>query len=155
MKPEITARISGRRGLSLLRVEKERMNGEHGFCTKVLQMMEDKGRVLQTLSIGIDAMILVIQSELTKEQQRDIVRTIYRVCEAEQVEFEDSLAMILVEFGTQEKTEAMVRIYKVLSEIRIREWQVAQNSGRITVFIWVNEKDYEQGIERVYETFLQ
>ena len=56
--PVITG-IAGRKGFSAITVEKDMMNGEIGFCRKILEVLEENDVNFEHLPTGIDGISVV------------------------------------------------------------------------------------------------
>jgi aspartate kinase len=76
--PVITG-IAGRKGFSAITVEKDMMNGELGFCRKILEVLEENDVNFEHLPTGIDGISVVAPSAQLEGKRAKILNGICRM----------------------------------------------------------------------------
>ncbi len=148
--------IAGKKGFSVISIEKSMMNAEIGFGRKVLEAIEEEGVTFEHLPSGIDTMSVVISAELTKKQRKKIINNISASCEPDDIRFEDGLALIAVVgrgMVSAKGTAARVCIAIANADINIR--MIDQGSSEISIIVGINEKDFEKAINAIYDEFVK
>ncbi len=148
--------VAGKKGFSVLTIEKDKMNSEIGFGRKVLEAIEEEGVTFEHLPSGIDTMSVVISAELTKKQRKKIINNISSACEPDDIRFEDGLALIAVVgrgMVSAKGTAARVCIAIANADINIR--MIDQGSSEISIIVGINEKDFEKAINAIYDEFVK
>ena len=153
-REKIITGIAGKKGFSVLNIEKDRMNAEVGFGRKVLEAIENEGITFEHLPSGIDTMSVVISSDITKKQRRSIIKIIKEECEPDSIEFEDELALVaVVGRGMVSAKGTAQRVFKAVADADINIRMIDQGSSEINIIIGVDEDDYEKAIEVLYNAF--
>ena len=148
--------IAGKKGFSVLNIEKDQMNAEIGFGRKVLQAIEKEGATFEHLPSGIDTMSVVVSADITERQRRDIVNSICESCEPEAIAFEDGLALIaVVGRGMVRAKGTAARVFKAIAESDINIRMIDQGSSEISIIIGINECDFEKALRAIYAEFVK
>ena len=97
MNPEYTITgIAGKRGFTVVTIEKDMMNSELGFGRRVLEEFEKNGVSFEHMPSGIDTMSVVVhQAEFGKKEQ-EILAGIHRNTHPDSIEIESDIALIAV-----------------------------------------------------------
>lgn len=148
--------IAGKKGFSVLSIEKDQMNAEVGFGRKVLQAIEKEGITFEHLPSGIDTMSVVVNSDMTEKQRKHIINNICEMCQPEVIGFEDSLALIaVVGRGMVSAKGTAARIFKAIAESDINIRMIDQGSSEISIIIGINECDFEKALTSIYKEFVK
>ena len=148
--------IAGKKGFSVLNIEKDQMNAEIGFGRKVLQAIEKEGATFEHLPSGIDTMSVVVSADITERQRKDIVNSICESCEPEAIAFEDGLALIaVVGRGMVRAKGTAARVFKAIAESDINIRMIDQGSSEISIIIGINECDFEKALRAIYAEFVK
>lgn len=148
--------IAGKKGFSVLNIEKDQMNAEIGFGRKVLQAIEKEGATFEHLPSGIDTMSVVVSADITERQRKDIVNSICESCDPEAIAFEDGLALIaVVGRGMVRAKGTAARVFKAIAESDINIRMIDQGSSEISIIIGINECDFEKALRAIYAEFVK
>ncbi|MBQ4066478.1 MAG: aspartate kinase [Clostridia bacterium] len=148
--------VAGKKGFSVLNIEKDKMNAEIGFGRKVLEAIEEEGVTFEHLPSGIDTMSVVISSDLTKKQRKRIINSISAECEPDKICFEDGLALVaVVGRGMVSAKGTAARVFKAIANADINIRMIDQGSSEISIIVGINEKDFEKAINAIYDEFIK
>ncbi len=148
--------VAGKKGFSVLTVEKDKMNSEIGFGRKVLEAIEEQGITFEHLPSGIDTMSVVLSAELTKKQRKRIINNIAEACEPDDIRFEDGLALIaVVGRGMVSAKGTAARVCNAIAEADINIRMIDQGSSEISIIVGIGEKDFEKAINAIYDEFVK
>lgn len=156
MKNEyIITGISGKKGFSVITIEKDTMNSEIGFGRKVLTVLENNEISFEHLPSGIDTMSVIVHTNDVKENREQICNQIKQATDADEVYIEDGLAMIaVVGRGMQRKHGTAARVFAALSHARINIRMIDQGSSELNIIIGVEEADFEKATNAIYDVFV-
>ena len=155
-KKRVITGIAGKKGFSVINIEKDRMNSEVGFGRKVLEIIENEGITFEHLPSGIDTMGVVLASGMTAKQRRAVVRAINAECEPDSVVIEDGLALVaVVGRGMVSSKGTAARVFKAVAEANINIRMIDQGSSEISIIIGVNEKDFDKTLKAIYQEFVK
>ncbi len=148
--------VAGKKGFSVLNIEKDKMNAEIGFGRKVLEAIEEEGVTFEHLPSGIDTMSVVVSSDLTRKQKKKIINNITNECEPDKIGFEDGLALVAVVGRAMVSAKGTAaRVFKAIAEADINIRMIDQGSSEISIIIGIGEKDFEKAINAIYDEFVK
>ena len=88
--------IAGKKGFSVITIEKAMMNSEKGFGRRVLEAIEKEGVSFEHLPSGIDTMCVVLHTEEITPCRERLKDRICAAVEPDTLTIEDGLALIAV-----------------------------------------------------------
>ncbi|MFP4499860.1 MAG: aspartate kinase [Candidatus Hydrogenedentota bacterium] len=151
---QVVCGIAGRRGLSMINVEKAFMNKERGFGLKVLSVLNDFDINWEHMPTGIDTISLIVRDEELNGKGEEIVETIRERCKTDEVSFTAGLAMIAtVGVGMNRHIGTAARLCGALADAKINLRVIDQGSSEMNIIIGVDEKDFESAVRCIYEAF--
>lgn len=147
--------IAGKKGFSVINIEKAMMNTEKGFGRKVLEAIERENISFEHLPSGIDTMSVIIsKSEIAATRERVIDR-ICRAVEPDAISIEEGLALIaVVGRGMVKSKGTAVRVFKAVADAGINIRMIDQGSSELNIIIGVDEKDFESSLKAIYKEFV-
>lgn len=148
--------IAGKKGLSVIHIEKDMMNAEVGFGRKVLSVLEDSKVPFEHLPSGIDTMSVVVNTACIDEIRDQVVRSICLKTTPDSVAIEDGLALIaIVGRGMARSKGTAARVFTALSKADINIRIIDQGSSELNIIIGVDETDYENALRAIYAEFVK
>ncbi len=152
--PLVITGIAGKKGFSIINIEKDMMNAEIGFGRKVLEVLENHNVCFEHLPSGIDTMSVVISTSELRSTKYEMVAEIAKVVNADRVTVEDGIALIAVVGRSMEKAKGTAgRIFKAIAEQNINIKLIDQGSSERNIIVGVEESDYENTIKAIYAEF--
>ena len=148
--------VAGRRGFSVLNIEKAHMNAEIGFGRRVLEAIENEGITFEHLPSGIDTMSVVLSGDVTSEQRSRIMNAICASCLPEYIGFEDGLALVaVVGRGMVNNKGTAARVFSAVAKAGINIRMIDQGSSEISIILGVDDKDFEKTLKSIYGEFVK
>jgi aspartate kinase len=152
--PTITG-IAGRKGFSVISVEKAMMNGEIGFGRKVLEVLEEEGISFEHMPTGIDTMCVVVEGTCLQEKRERIVSRIIEVTGADVVTIHDDMSIIAtVGRGMVHNCGTAARLFAAMSGAGVNVRMIDQGSSELSILVGVDDKDFETTIRAIYKEFV-
>ena len=151
---DIITGIAGKKGFSVIRIEKDMMNQETGFGMKVLKVFSDLGVSFEPLPSGIDTMCVIINRDDISGREREILSSISRAVNPDNIDYEPSLALIAVvgrNMAGMPGTAA--RIFTSLAREGINIRMIDHGSSELNIIIGVDESAFEHAIRTIYDEF--
>ncbi len=147
--------VAGKKGFSVLTIEKDMMNAEVGFGRRVLEVLENNGVCFEHLPSGIDNMSIILNTHEI-EGKRDAIKTgICRNVNPETLEIEDGLALVAVVGRAMVKAKGTAaRVFKAISGAGINIRMIDQGSSEISIIVGVEEADFEDALRAIYQEFV-
>ncbi|MEG1918321.1 MAG: aspartate kinase [Oscillospiraceae bacterium] len=148
--------IAGRTGFTTITIEKDRMNGEIGFCRKILEAVESYGISVEHMPTGIDTMSVVVATSAVAPVKDALTGRIFREAAADSVTIEDGMAMIaVVGRGMVQSKGTAGRVFAAIAKNDINIRMIDQGSGEDNIIIGVEEADYLTVLNAIYAEFVK
>ncbi len=146
--------IAGRKGFSALTVEKDMMNGEMGFCRKILEVIEDNNVNFEHLPTGIDSLSVVAPTVQLSGKRMEILGSICRQAHPECIYIQDRIALIaVVGSGISRSVSVVSAIFDAMAEANIPVLLTNRCMAENNIIIGVNEEHFEAAIKAIYGAF--
>ena len=147
--------IAGKKGFSILHIEKDMMNQEIGFGLKVLEVLEEREISFEHLPSGIDTMSIVVATEALEGQREELLRWIKRRTKADLVELHDGIALIaVVGRGMLKAVGTAARAFSALAGAGINIRMIDQGSSELNIIAGIDEDHFEDAIRSIYKEFI-
>ena len=147
--------VAGKKGFSVLSIEKDMMNAEVGFGRRVLEVLENNGICFEHLPSGIDNMGVILNTH-DIEGKRDAIKAgICRQVNPDSMDIEDGLALVAVVGRAMVKAKGTAaRVFKAISGAGINIRMIDQGSSEISIIVGVEEADFEAALRAIYQEFV-
>jgi aspartate kinase len=146
--------IAGKKGFSVLTIEKDLMNSEVGFGRKVLEVFEDNDVSFEHLPSGIDTMSVVTSTHAIEDRRDRLMQSISRAVRPDSVFIEDGLALVaVVGRGMVKAKGTSARVCDALANSGINIRIIDQGSSELNIIVGVDEDAYEDAIRAIYTEF--
>ena len=148
--------IAGKKGFSVLTIEKDSMNTEVGFGRKVLEVFEDNEISFEHLPSGIDTMSVVVASSTLDDRREKVMNAIVRAVRPDSVFIEDGLALVaVVGRGMVKAKGTSARVCDALARADINIRIIDQGSSELNIIVGVDEDEYEDALRAIYSEFVK
>ena len=152
--PAITG-IAGRKGFSVISVEKAMMNSELGFGRRVLGVLEEFGISFEHLPTGIDTMCVVVEGSLLAPWRDQVVSRIVALTEPDTITIHDNMSIIAtVGRGMVRNCGTTARLFSAMSQAGVNVRMIDQGSSEISILVGVDDSDFETTIRAIYHAFV-
>ena len=148
--------IAGKKGFSVLTVEKDMMNSEVGFGRKVLESLEDFGISFEHLPSGIDTLSVIVATAQIQEHREKILQSIARRTKPDSITIEDGLALVaIVGRGMVKARGTAARIFSAISNAGVNIKMIDQGSCELNIVVGVDECDFTDTLSAIYHEFVK
>ena len=147
--------IAGKKGFSVINIEKDMMNSELGFGRNVLRALEKNGISFEHMPSGIDTMSVLVSTDSLIGKEKAVLDEInYRV-HPDHMEIENNMALIaVVGRGMRKARGTAGRIFSVLAHAKINVRMIDQGSSELNIIIGVNDEDFKAAVQAIYDIFV-
>ena len=148
--------IAGKRGFTVITIEKDMMNSEVGFGRKVLEVFEDNDISFEHLPSGIDTMCGIVQSSTIEGKQEKILNSLTKAIKPDTINVDSGLALLaVVGRGMVKAKGTAARIVSAVSAADVNIRMIDQGSSELNVIIGVDEKELETALKAIYSEFVK
>lgn len=147
--------IAGKKGFVAVNIEKEMMNSEVGFGRKVLCAFEDSGISFEHMPSGIDTMTIFVHQDEFAEKEQQVIADINKATHPDSIELESDLALIAVVGRGMKSTRGTAgRLFSALAHAHINVKMIDQGSSELNIIIGVDNEDFNDAINAIYDIFV-
>jgi aspartate kinase len=148
--------VAGRKGFSIIAIEKTLMNAEIGFGRRILTVLETNGISFEHMPSGIDTVCLVVSSSELEGKADKILREIKLECRPDSVEVEHGIALIATVGRGMMRTPGMAaKVMGALSNAGVNIRMIDQGSGELNIIVGVKADDFEPAVRAIYSAFVE
>ena len=148
--------VAGKKGFSVLTIEKDSMNSEVGFGRKVLEVFEENEISFEHLPSGIDTMSVVVATATLDGRREKVMNAIVRAVKPDSVFIEDELALIaVVGRGMVKAKGTSARVCDALARADINIRIIDQGSSELNIIVGVDDEEYEDALRAIYAEFVK
>ena len=153
-RPLVTG-IAGRKGNTNITIKKAMMNGEIGFCRKVLSVIERYGLSVEHVPTGIDTMSVVISDIDPKGVSKaKIIEDIRGMVNPDHIDVSESMSLIaVVGHGMANTPGTAAKIFNALYLAGVNIRMIDQGSSELNIIVGVEDKDYDAATRAIYGAF--
>ncbi|WP_313525868.1 aspartate kinase [Anaerotignum sp.] len=151
----IFAGVAGKKGFSLLVLEKETPERSWAFVQGVLEGAKSCGLPFQYLPSGVNCACLLVESKQLFRFVDDFKEEMEKLETPHLLEIENEIAgIVLVGYGIVHNRETVNRIYEILRRQEIDVVMINQGGGELSTWVGVPEDKMEMAIRAIYEEFV-
>ena len=152
---KIITGIAGKKGFTIINIEKDLMNSEIGFGRKVLSVLECEGIPWEHMPSGIDTLSVVLRDELVLGKMQRIINNIRESTQADNVEIHSGLSLIaIVGHNMASRQGTAQTVFEALAYNHINVRMIDQGSSELNIIVGVDTFDYEKAINAIYHAFM-
>ncbi|MCI8589577.1 MAG: aspartate kinase [Clostridiales bacterium] len=147
--------LAGKRGFSVLSIEKDMMNAEIGFGKRVLEVLEKHSISFEHLPSGVDTMSVIIATQEIAEIKDQIKAEVCRAVSPDKIAIDDGLALLaIVGRGMVQSKGTAARIFNAVAGADINIRMIDQGSSEKSIIMGVEESDLENAMRAIYKEFV-
>ena len=148
--PDLTG-IAGKKGFSIITIQKDMMNGEIGFCRRVLEVLEKRGISIEHVPTGIDSMCVVVRTEYLDGRRDYILNGICQAVMPDSIMIEDNIALItVVGRGMNDRYGCLAKVLRAVDDAKTSVKMIDAGATEMNVIVGVREEDFEKTVRSLY-----
>ena len=147
--------VAGRKGFTVITIEKDMMNSALGFCRRVLAVFERHGVSFEHLPSGIDTISVVVSATQIKGKLDGILEELEKELNPDVLDVQDGMALVaVVGQGMRESIGLAAKIFTALAERGINIRMIDQGSSEMNIIIGLEEGQFEDSVRSIYNAFI-
>ena len=148
--------VAGKKGFTIISIEKAMMNAELGFGRKLLSIIESHGISFEHMPSGIDNISLVIADNELEGKLEEVLEDINQQLKPDSADVHSSMALVAtVGMGMARTPGISGKLFGALGDENINVRMIAQGSGEMNIIIGVENEDFERAIQTIYFAFVE
>ncbi|MGN0771007.1 MAG: aspartate kinase [Christensenellales bacterium] len=146
--------IAGKKGYSIVFIEKSMMNSELGFARRVLSVFEYYNVSFEHMPSGIDTLSIVVADSELAGKEDVIIDRIKKTVNPDNIEIKTGVSLIAtVGHGMSYNPGTAARLCGALAKANINIRMIDQGSSELNIIVAVATGDYENAINAIYNEF--
>ncbi|MDD3174165.1 MAG: aspartate kinase [Herbinix sp.] len=151
----IVTGIAGKKGFSVINIEKDMMNSAVGFGRNVLRALEKSNLCFEHMPSGIDTLSVIVNTESIRGKEKIVLDEIISRTHPDHIDIEDNLALIaVVGRGMRKARGTAAKIFTALAAAKVNIKMIDQGSSELNIIIGVSEEDFEEATRAIYNIFV-
>lgn len=148
--------VAGKKGFSVIAIEKDMMNSEVGFGRRVLEVLENHDLCFEHLPSGIDTMSVIVNDADFLPKKDAILHEIERTTRADSITLNGGIALIaVVGRGMAGSMGTAGRVFTAIGNSGVNIRMIDQGSSELSIIVGVDEKDYIKTLNAIYGEFVK
>jgi aspartate kinase len=149
------AGIAGKKGFSMICVEKSLMNKEVGFAYRLLGIMEAQKINVEHCPSSIDGINVIVDGKSLGDRADEILEEIRRVLRPDSVTIEEELALVaVVGEGMAHSIGTAAKVFAALRDAKVNVGVINQGASELNIIVGVAPTDFERAVRALYEAFV-
>ncbi len=147
--------VAGKKGFTVIMIEKAKMNNEMGFARRVLSVIEDHQISIEHMPTGIDTLSIIVSDAHIEGKLKSVVEGIEKAVNPDVLEVYANLALIAtVGHGMVKHLGTAAKLFNALAKAKVNIRMIDQGSSELNIIVGVEDKDFERSVEAIYRSFI-
>ncbi len=147
--------IAGRRGFTVIALEKALMNQELGFGRRVLDVFARRGVNYEHTPTGIDSLGVIVESAQLEGKLSEVLDELRRECRPDVIETYPDMALIaVVGRGMARRPGVAAKVFSALGAAGVNIRMIDQGSSEINIILGVETRDFGNSVRAIYRAFV-
>jgi aspartate kinase len=151
----VVAGIAGKRGFSMVCIEKTLMNKEVGFTHRLLGIFQRRGINVEHCPSSIDGINVILEKDALGGAGEEVIDEIRRSLEPDRVHLVEDLALIAVVGEGMSHTIGIAgRVFSCLAGAKVNVRVINQGASELNIIVGVGPDDFERAVQSLYAEFV-
>lgn len=151
---DIITGIAGKKGYSIVFIEKSMMNSELGFARKVMSVFEYYNVSFEHMPSGIDTLSVVVADSEIAGKEEVVIDRIKKTVNPDHIEIKSGISLIAtVGHGMAFNPGTAAKLCGALAKANVNIRMIDQGSSEMNIIVGVSSIDYENAIKAIYRAF--
>ncbi len=149
------AGVAGRKGFSMLCLDKSLMNKEVGFAYRLLGVLERHGISVEHCPSSIDGINVIVDRAQLGDRAEAVVEEVRRVLQPDRIELVPDLALIaVVGEGMARSIGIAAKVFAALRDANVNVRVINQGASELNIIVGVVPDDFEKAVRALYGAFM-
>ena len=148
--------IAGKKGFSIITVSKTGLSSEHGILLKIMEVLEKHEINVEFILSGIDNVSLMVSASEVNNRLYEVLGELQKALKPNSISVAEHIAIVAAvgrrmayRLGTSGK------LFATLGENGVNVRMITQGPDELNIIVGVEEKDFEQAIRVLYNSFVK
>ena len=148
--------IAGKKGFSIITIAKTSLSSEHGILLQIMEVLEKHRINVEFILSGIDTVSLMVSAAEVSSQLYEVLGELQKKLRPNSITVAEHIAIVAAvgrkmayRLGTSGK------LFAALGEHGVNVRMITQGPDELNIIVGVEEKDFEQAIRVLYDSFVK
>ena len=148
--------IAGKKGSSIITIAKTSLSSEHGVLLQIMAVLERHEINVEFILSGIDTVSLMVSAGQVSNQLYEVLGELQKELKPNSITVAEHIAIVAAvgrkmayRLGTSGK------LFATLGEHGVNVRMITQGPDELNIIVGVEEKDFEQAIRVLYDSFVK
>ena len=146
--------ISGKKGFTVINIEKINMNAEKDFFRKLTTVFESNDISIEHMPSSIDSVSVIVSDSYITPKLNKVLEELKIYLNVDNISWQRDISLIaVVGRGMINEKGVSSRTFTALAREGVNIKMISQGSSEINIIIGVETKDFEKAIRSIYQEF--
>ena len=148
--------IAGKKGFSIITIAKTSLSSEHGVLLRIMEVLEKHEINVEFILSGIDTVSLMVSAAQVSSRLYEVLGELQKNLKPNSITVAEHIAIVAAvgrrmayRLGTSGK------LFATLGEHGVNVRMITQGPDELNIIVGVEEKDFEQAIRVLYNSFVK
>ena len=148
--------IAGKKGFSIITIAKTSLSSEHGVLLRIMEVLEKHEINVEFILSGIDTVSLTVNAAQVSNRLYEVLGELQKNLKPNSITVAEHIAIVAAvgrrmayRLGTSGK------LFATLGENGVNVRMITQGPDELNIIVGVEEKDFEQAIRVLYDSFVK
>jgi len=148
--------IAGKKGFSIITIAKTSLSSEHGILLQIMEVLEKHQVNVEFILSGIDTVSLMVSAAEVSSRLYEVLGELQKRLKPNSITVAEHIAIVAAvgrkmayRLGTSGK------LFATLGENGVNVRMITQGPDELNIIVGVEEKDFEQAIRVLYDSFVK
>lgn len=147
--------VAGRRGFTMIRMEKMLMNSEIGFIGRACDVFTHHQVSLECIPGGLDSICIAVDSAAVKGKLDAIVLELQEECRPDSIQVIPEIALICTVGNAMVHAKGVAaKVFEAVRDANVNVSTITQCASEKSIIIGVENADCEKAIAAIYRAFV-
>jgi aspartate kinase len=153
-KENLITGIAGKKGFTVITVEKTLMNSDKSFLRKLVSVFETNDISIEHMPSGIDSISIIVSDIDLNGKLSKIIEEIRIYLNPDNIISSSNMALVAVVGRGMIRTKGIsAKVFTALSDAGVNIRMISQGSSELNIIIGLENSDFETAIRAIYKSF--
>ncbi|MBE7004392.1 MAG: aspartate kinase [Ruminococcaceae bacterium] len=148
--------IAGKKGFSIINIAKTGLSSEHGILLQVMEVLEKREINVEFILSGIDSVSLLVDSARVSGRLYEVLGELQKELKPNSITVAEHIAVVAaVGRKMANRLGTSGKLFAALGKNGVNVRMITQGPDELNIIIGVEEKDFEQAIRVLYDSFVK
>ncbi len=148
--------IAGKKGFSIITVAKTSLSSEHGVLLKIMEVLEKHEINVEFILSGIDTVSLMVNANAVSNRLYEVLGELQKELKPNSITVAEHIAIVAaVGRKMANRLGTSGKLFATLGRHGVNVRMITQGPDELNIIVGVEEKDFEQAIRVLYDSFVR